>query len=180
MIKDISIIRKELDGYEEVEIPYDFERGCSIKYITLKGDDESFYLGGEFQNLGNDCIILKNNNKTWSVPLVKRNKDGTIKYQSRFFIKEKENEECDKKLNELKETINYQQNIINIMSEKLKELEIIKVQLINEKREYEELLQQNRYNYKNVCIQLSEKQDKISKYEEIINKLTNSHSVFNN
>jgi len=66
------------------------------------------------------------------------------------------------------------------MSEKLKELEIIKVQLINEKREYEELLQQNRYNYKNVCIQLSEKNNKISKYEEIINKLTNSHSVFNN
>ena len=36
MIKDISIIRKELEGFEEVELPYDFSRGCTIKYITLK------------------------------------------------------------------------------------------------------------------------------------------------
>jgi hypothetical protein len=178
MIKDISIIRKELDGYEEVEIPFNFERGCNIKYITLKDDDESFYLGGEFKNIGNDCIILKNNNKTWSVPLVKRNKDGSIKYQSRFFIKDKEKEDCNTQIKELNDIISYQQNIINTMSEKLKDLEITRVQIANEKRDYEELLQQNRYNYKNICIQSSEKDEKIKKYEEIITKLTNSHSIF--
>ena len=72
MIKDISKIRKELDGYEEIELPYNFERGCHIKYITLKDDDESFYLGGSFQNLGNDCIILKNNSKSWSFEKFKK------------------------------------------------------------------------------------------------------------
>ena len=28
-------IRKELNGFVEVEIPYDFEKGCHIKYITF-------------------------------------------------------------------------------------------------------------------------------------------------
>ena len=36
MIKDVSIIRKELDGYEEIVLPFDFMKGCSVKYITLK------------------------------------------------------------------------------------------------------------------------------------------------
>ena len=40
MIKDISIIREELEGYEEVEFPYSFETDCSIKYITLKKKKE--------------------------------------------------------------------------------------------------------------------------------------------
>jgi len=178
MIKDISKIRQELDGYEEVELPYNFERGCHIKYITLKNDDESFYLGGEFQNLGNDCIILKNNSKSWSVPLCKRNKDGSVKYQSRFFIKDKDEIECDEKVNELNDIIKYQQSIIETMTEKLKELEVARAQILIEKRDYEELLQQNRYNYKKTCIESREKDIKIEKYEEIIKKLANSHSVF--
>ena len=36
MIKDISIIREELIGFAEVEMPYDFPKGCHIKYITMK------------------------------------------------------------------------------------------------------------------------------------------------
>ena len=78
MIKDILIIKKELEGFEEVDLPYEFEKGCLIKYITLKknSEEESFYTGGEFINFGNDCIILKKNHRTWSVPSYKRNKDG--------------------------------------------------------------------------------------------------------
>ena len=79
MIKDISIIRKELEGYEEIDLPYDFIKGCSIKYITLKKknkeEEESFYPGGEFISMGNDCIILKKGHRTWQVPCCKRNKD---------------------------------------------------------------------------------------------------------
>ena len=119
MIKDISIIRKELDGYEEVEVPFDFERGCHVKYITLKNDDESFYKGGEFIGNGNDSIILKNNNKTWCVPICKRNKDGSIKHRGRFFVKEKSDISCDKLFVELNETVRYQQSIIEKMSERL-------------------------------------------------------------
>ena len=36
MIKDMTVIRKELDGYIEIELPYDLEKGCHIKYITKK------------------------------------------------------------------------------------------------------------------------------------------------
>ena len=178
MIKDISKIREELKGYEEVELPYEFDKGCHIKYITLKGDDESFYTGGKFKYFGNDKIFLENKCKTWSVPIVKKNKDGTIYYNSRFFIKEKDEEICDKKIEDLNNTINFQQSIIEKMSERLKELEITKVSLINEKREYEDLLQQNRYNYKEKCIENEEQKKIIKKYEKAIQKLSNSHSMF--
>lgn len=179
MIKDIIKIREELIDYEEVELPFEFEKGCHIKYITKKDEDESFYTGGLFLYFGNDCIVLENNNRKWSVPLYKRNKDGSICYKSRFFIKDKEEQDCEKDKKELNEIIEYQQSIIQTMTEKIKELEIIKHTLINEKREYEELLQQNRYNFQNVCIESKEKDEKIIKYEDIIHKLTNSHSMFN-
>ena len=178
MIKDISKIREELKGYEEVELPYEFDKGCHIKYITLKGDDESFYTGGRFKYFGNDCIFLEYKCKTWSVPIVKKNKDGTIYYNSRFFIKEINEEKCDKKIEDLNNTITFQQSIIEKMSERLKELEITKVSLINEKRENEALLQQNRYNYKEKCIENDEQKKIIKKYENAIQKLSNSHSMF--
>ena len=65
MIKDISIIRKELEGYEEVILPFEFNKGCSIKYITQrkKDNEESFYTGGEFVCYGNDCIVLRKKQK---------------------------------------------------------------------------------------------------------------------
>ena len=31
MIKDLSLIRKELIGYAEVEMPYEFPINCNIK-----------------------------------------------------------------------------------------------------------------------------------------------------
>ena len=35
MIKDISLIQKELKGYVEVELPFEFQYNTHIKYITL-------------------------------------------------------------------------------------------------------------------------------------------------
>ncbi len=92
MIKDIGIIRKELDGYIEVQLPYEFDKGCHIKYITQKKDEESFYKGGKFSYYGNDCIYLETSSRKWCVPICKRNKDGSVKYSSRFFIKENKRE----------------------------------------------------------------------------------------
>ena len=181
MIKDISIIRKELNGYEEVVLPYEFAKGCTVKYINLKKKDgveeESFYKGGEFINFGNDCIILKNKHRTWSVPTCKKNKDGSIRYSARFFVKEEE-EKCSPKVEELNEIVQYQQNIIENMTEKLKNLELIKYQLSEEKKTYEDLLQQNRFNLKQISIESREKDDKIIKYQDIIKKLANSHQMF--
>ena len=182
MIKDISIIRKELEGFEEIDLPFDFSRGCIIKYITLKKKDneeeESFYKGGEFISLGNDCIILKNKSRTWSVPTCKRNKNGSIRYSTRFFIQGEEEVKCDQKVEELNEVIQYQQTIIEKMTHKITELEMIKQQLSQERQEYEELLQQNRFNLKKLSIETREKDEKIVKYEEVIKKLANSHQIF--
>ena len=181
MIKDISIIRKELDGYEEIVLPFDFMKGCSVKYITLKKknkeEEESFYPGGEFISMGNDCIILKKGHRTWQVPCCKRNKDGSIRYSTRFFVKSEE-EKCDAKVKELNDIIKYQQDIIDTISKKLKELELVKYQITEEKHNYEDLLQQNRFNLKELSIQSREKDEKIKKYEDIIKKLANSHQMF--
>lgn len=179
MIKDISIIRKELDGFEEIELPYDFEKGCLIKYITLdKKDDESFYLGGNYENLGDNCIILKKGLRTWAAPMTLKNPDGSTRYTSRFFVKEAENK-CTKEIQELKDTIHYQQSIIETMTQKLAKLEVVQQTISQEKKDYEELLQQNRYNFKEKCIEAREKDETIKRYEEIIQKLTHSHHVFN-
>ena len=74
--------------------------------------------------------------------------------------------------------IEYQQSIIEKLSEKNKKLEIINVSLTQDKRDYEELLQQNRFNFKELSIESRKKDNIITKYESVIQKLTNSHSVF--
>ena len=177
MIKDISIIREELNNFIEIKMPYEFEKECHIKYITLKNGEESFYTGGNFLTYGNDCLLLKNKNRTWSVPMCFRNKDGSIKYESRFFIPEKIEEKCDKIVEELNDTINFQQSIIEKLTDQLKNIEIHRKQLIDTNQEYEELLQQNRYNLKELSIQSREKDKKILQYEEIIQKLSQSHPL---
>lgn len=122
MIKDINIIRKHLNEYVEVEMPYPFKRGEEIKYITLNKDSESFHVGGNFECLGNNCIILKNNHRKWSVATFLFNRDGNISYKSRFFIREKESD-CDIKNNKANDTIFFQQEIIEKMNKKIEELE---------------------------------------------------------
>ena len=180
MIKDLSIIRKELENHVEVQLPYEFPKDCHIKYITLKNDEESFYKGGKFLNRGNDSLILTNNIKTWSVPTCFRNKDGSINYESRFFIPEKEEEkEIDKETKELHDTIEFQQSVIEKLTDQLKEIELQKKYLQDDKTEYEELLQQNRYHLKDLSIQLREKNTQLSQYENIIQKLSQSHPLMN-
>lgn len=124
MIKDIETIKRYLIGYNEVELPYSFKHAEEIKYITLKNNNESFYIGGTFVGLGNNCIILKNNFKRWSVPTFIFNKDGDIDYKSRFFVKENSDlDECHKVNKELIDSIKFQQKIIDTLVEKNSNLE---------------------------------------------------------
>ena len=167
-----------MEGYTEIELPYELEKGCHIKYITKKKDEESFFQGGKFNYFGNDCVFLETSSRKWSVPICKRNKDGSINYKSRFFIKSESEKECTEDIKTLTDTIEYQQSIIEKLSENNKNLEKLNVSLLNEKRNYEELLQQNRFNLKELSVKSREKDEKILKYEEIIKKLANSHSVF--
>lgn len=178
MIKDLNLIREELVGFIEIELPYDLQKGCHIKYITKKKDEESFFQGGKFNYFGNDCIFLETSGRKWSVPICKRNKNGSINYKSRFFIKEDTDEKCIEDVKKLTETLEYQQSIIEKLSKKNNKLEKMQQKLIDEKRTYEELLQQNRFNLKELSVKSREKDEKITKYEEIIKKLANSHSVF--
>jgi len=182
MIKDISKIREYLDGYVEVELPYDFNKDESIQYITCEYDKEgniscdSFYPNCKFIKRCNDILIIEYNKLIKRVPMYKRDKEGNIIYQSRFFIKEEGDElkECENDKNELLKTIEYQQSIIEKCSERIKTLELDKHETYDKISTYEDLLQQGRYKLKELSIENREMKEKINHYEELIPKLYNS------
>ena len=89
----------------------------------MRDDGEAFSTGGEFVCLGNNCVILKNNSKRWSVPTFLYEREGEISYRSRFFIMEKDLEECNKNNKKLKESIDFQQEIIEKLYSKIEEIE---------------------------------------------------------
>jgi hypothetical protein len=117
-MQDINEIKKELIGFEEIELPYQLNHNCYIKYITLENDQEFFFTGGYYLKMGLDKIILKKNNHIISVPTVYQNKCGEVLYRSRFFITEKE-QECLKDKKELEKIIQTQQYVIEKMTKKL-------------------------------------------------------------
>jgi len=186
MIKDISKIREYLNGYVEVEMPYEFTKNSEIQYITCELDDEgniscdSFYPNCKFLRRCNDIILLESNKLMKRVPIYKRDKEGNIIYQSRFFIpEEKEDDldeliECEDDKRELLKTIEYQQSIIEKCTERIKTLEIDKHEMYDKSSTYEQLLQEGRYKLKELSIENREKQEKIDHYEELIPKLYNS------
>ena len=186
MIKDPAIIRDELINHIPIS-PSDFYENCHLKYFISKDNDISFSTGGKFISRCNNHILLKNNGSPWRIPIHIYNKGGDIIYSTRFFILEDEfnqkkdisediSEDIleDKYSQELKDTIEYQQSIIEKLIERVKEVEIQKHDLNDTISQYEELLQQNRYNLKNISFELREKTNKLNYYEELIPKLYNS------
>ena len=182
MIKDISKIREYLDGYVEVELPYEFIKDTKIQYITCDYDSEgniscdSFFPNCKFLRRCNDIILLESNTLIKRVPIYKRDKEGNITYQSRFFIPEEKEDlkECENDKSELLKTIEYQQNIIEKLIERVKILELDKHEIQEQTSTYEELLQEGRYKLKGLSIENRELKDKINQYEELIPKLYNS------
>ena len=183
MIKDISKIREYLDGYVEVELPYDFNKDESIQYITCEYDSEgniscdSFYPNCKFIKRCNDILIIEYNKLIKRVPMYKRDKEGNIIYQSRFFIREEVEDslkECENDKSELLKTIQYQRSIIEKCSERIKTLELDKHETYDKISTYEDLLQQGRYKLKELSIENRELKSKIDHYEELIPKLYNS------
>ena len=120
--------------------------------------------------------MLESNTLIKRVPIYKRDKEGNIIYQSRFFIKEEVDElkECESDKSELLKTIEYQKSIIEKCGERIKTLEIDKHETYDKISTYEDLLQQGRYKLKDLSIQNREMQEKINHYEELIPKLYNS------
>ena len=183
MIKDISKIREYLDGYVEVEMPHEFKTNSSIQYITCEYDNEgniscdSFYPNCKFIRRLNDIIILESNKLIKRVPIYKRDKDGDITYKSRFFIKEKKDDElidCENDNSELLKTIKYQQSIIDKLTQRIRILEVDKCEEKEKLSTYEDLLQQGRYKLKDLSLENREMKAKINHYEGLIPKLYNS------
>jgi len=191
MIKDLTKIRELLTDYVEVEMPHDLDKGCDIQYVTCSLDsegnidisNESFYPNCKFIRRCNDNLIVESNGLTKYVPIYRRDKVGNIIYKSRFFILE-ENEDGivdnqmgggkKEDIRELKDTIEYQQNIIEKLTERIKYVEIEKHDIQEKISTYEELLQEGRYKLKELSLELREKTTKLNHYEEIIPKLINS------
>ena len=141
-MQDISDIKKELIGFEEIELPCQLTPNCYIKYITLKDDEEFFFTGGNFVRMGFDKMILKKDKEIKSVPTTYKNPCGEILYRTRFFLLEGE-EECLKDKKELEKIINTQQDIIEKMTLKLEK----SITLLTEEKEkvkkYEQYIREN-------------------------------------
>ena len=118
MSQDIAFIKKTLQNHEEVDSPYDLIIGDHVKYITLKGDDEYFHMGGEYKGMGDNIIFLKDKGKRITVPLVYVDKEGNILYKTRLYT-ESECEFSEKEKQEYESIIQTQQRIIETMTEKI-------------------------------------------------------------
>ena len=119
MLKDINKIRKELEGYDEVELPFDFTKDTHIKYITLVDDEEAFFTGGKYVRLGMERIFLSNGGPIWSVPTKIRDNDSNVIYISRIFVP-KQIEEVPNNILHLQKVIKSQQSVIDKMTEIIK------------------------------------------------------------
>ena len=180
MIKDISIIREHLVGFAEVfPDSYDFQKNEPVQYISLTDDEESFHTGGQYVGLGNNSIILQSTIGTWTVPITELNKDGSVRYRSKFFVKEDFQDETQNHpdIQKLRDTIDYQQTIIEKLGETLKDVELQKYELLSENQTYIELLEQNRRNLKDLSLKFREQSSELAKSKDIIQKLAQSHPL---
>ena len=98
MIKDLLKIRELLNDYVEVEMPYEFSKGCDIQYVTCNLDEEgnvdisgeSFYPNSKFIRRCNDILIVEYNGQTKNVPIWRRDKNGNIIYSRGSFFYSRE------------------------------------------------------------------------------------------
>ena len=118
MSQDITYIRNELQGFCEIDSPYEIKRGEILKLITIEKGDEYFYSGKYIRMLDNRIVIDYNGSNKY-VKLKIFNKDGEILYKTRLFILDDEEEDniSETVKKEYEEIIKTQQNIIEKMSQ---------------------------------------------------------------
>jgi len=135
MTTNISTIKNELKGFEEVEIPYIFIKGEPVKYITMKLDEELFYIGGNFVRMGNERIVINNGGSQWSFRTRLRNNNNDITYHSRIFVKKDYISDDSIEVKEYQKIVETQQKIINTLSRNFKtyEKKLVKEMETNEK-----------------------------------------------
>tara|TARA_B110000285_G_C15101470_1_gene605248 strand:+ start:709 stop:1155 length:447 start_codon:yes stop_codon:yes gene_type:complete len=140
MTTDITEIKKELDGFEEIDSPFDLIPGDIIKYITLKKGKQSFFTGGAYKRMGDNKVFLEDKGRIKSFVINIIDKDGSILYSSRIFVKSEDKCPNSKELEEYQKIIDNQQNIIEVMTDKLKNNKIIIEQLDGKNKKYEQII----------------------------------------
>ena len=121
--KDITLIKKLIKDYVEIDNIFDIKIGEHLYYMTLIYDQEFFNKdGGYLENIGNESILLSNNcGYSWKVNTTKKDKYGNILYKSRIFIKDKIDDKYDNyNKKELISIINSQQMVIKKLTLELK------------------------------------------------------------
>ena len=119
---DIEKIKKALKDFIEIEDVFDLKRGCEVRFITLKNDEEIFVNGGEYTSMGKNIIRSKKGTQYIKVPIEFTDKEGRPYYKTRIFMKEKL-PMTKKNFDELLEIVDSQQKVINKLLKKIKEYE---------------------------------------------------------
>ena len=74
MTTDISVIKEELKGFEEVDSPFEIQSDRFIKYITLDDGIQQFYKGGKYLRMGDNKVFFSDNGRVKSFKI----KEGFI------------------------------------------------------------------------------------------------------
>ena len=88
--------------------------------------------------------------------------------------KQKKGKKSEKELND---TIQYQQEIIEKLINQLKDIELQKMKIRNKNNDYEELLEQNRHNFKELSIKYRNQTYKLEKYDILIQRLLKNQKI---
>jgi len=202
MIKNTTLIMKELDGFEPVKMPYAFTKGCEIKCLfPHPKDNRPAMKKGYFYGKKNHWLVLtrtepeegREPNDDFLVRTCYKNPDGTTdskktKHLAFFICEEEENERNQggggkikkksskelKEFKEFKETIVYQQGILDKLAERMKTVETDKARLTNENNELQEMLHGNQMRFQSVVQRLKEAEAENIRYKEVIHNLIHS------
>jgi hypothetical protein len=129
MTQNLTSIKKELKNCVQIETVYELIPNQTVKYITLKCDEEYFYIG-TYVRMGDNKIFINNKGSIKPIKLVHKNKDGSILYRTRIFI-EKTNK-CTLADEESEKVIKNQQMIIEKMNEQMKKQDTL-IKLLHQK-----------------------------------------------
>ena len=139
MTTDISVIKEELKGFEEVDSPFEIQSDRFIKYITLDDGIQQFYKGGKYLRMGDNKVFFSDNGRVKSFKIKEIDYDGTVLYKSRIFTESDYEEKTNS--DELEKIIDNQQNIIEVMTEKLNKNQVIIKHLNEKNKKYEAIIQ---------------------------------------
>ena len=139
MTTDISVIKEELKGFEEVDSPFELQSDRFIKYITLNDGIQQFYTGGKYLRMGDNKVFFSDNGRVKSFKIKEIDSDGNVLYKSRIFTESDNEEQTNSE--ELEKIIDNQQNIIEVMTEKLNKNQVIIKHLNEKNKKYEAIIQ---------------------------------------